>query len=495
MSNSTTRVKNGIRYPTKNGWHQISVWGEPYERGYAHGLLLSGEIKESIDTFKFALYDSHGLPFDFFVEASNFLFKEKIKKNYAKLFEELKGIADGANKNDAMITLDELILWNNMFSIDYAMSYLRENADRVHTMSSKNKDLISSIGSSTLEGGADDRCSAFMAIGDYTKDGKICCAHNTFCNFVVGQYSNCVITVTPSTGDGHKTMYQGNPGYICSGTDFFITSNGFIGTETTIGGFFAYENLDPICCRIRTCMQYAETLDDYVKYLDKNNSGDYANSWLIGDTNNNEIMRIELGLHYKNVEKLKNGYFIGFNAPYDARIRNLECVNTGFDDVRRHQGARKVRLEELMEEHKGNLDTNLAKRIIGDHYDVYLHKVNPCSRTCCSHYELDDRAFMSQADRPLPYQPRGAVDGMVTDSDMTKQGKFIGKWGSSCDIPFDKKEFTKKHIQWKRFAPYLKDRPNMPWTVFSGFEYDKKSDEIKKKTRRYSNKKTLKKRR
>ena len=100
-----------------------------------------------------------------------------------------------------------------------------------------------------------------------------------------------------------------------------------------------------------------------------------------------------------------------------------------------------------------------------------------------------------QADRPLPYQPRGAVDGMVTDSDMTKQGKFIGKWGSSCDIPFDKKEFTKKHIQWKRFAPYLKDRPSMPWTVFSGFEYDIKSDDKKKKTRRYSNKKTLKKRR
>ena len=66
-------------------------------------------------------------------------------------------------------------------------------------------------------------------------------------------------------------------------------------------------------------------------------------------------MRVELGLEYVNVERKKNGYFIGFNAPYDARIRNLECVNSGFDDIRRHQGARKVRLEELMEQHKGKI--------------------------------------------------------------------------------------------------------------------------------------------
>ena len=229
MTSSTIRVKNGIRYPTKNGWHQVSIWGEPYERGYAHGLLLADELKLSMDTFKFALYDSHGLPFDFFVEASNFLFKTTIQNNYPKFYQEMKGIVDGANKNGAGITEDELVLWNNMFSIDYAMSYLHDNADKVHTMSAKNKKLIKEIGSSTLEGGANDRCSAFLAVGDYTKDGKIVCAHNSFCNFIVGQFANCVITITPSKGDGHKTMFQSCAGCICSGTDFFITSNGYCG--------------------------------------------------------------------------------------------------------------------------------------------------------------------------------------------------------------------------------------------------------------------------
>jgi hypothetical protein len=165
----------------------------------------------------------------------------------------------------------------------------------------------------------------------------------------------------------------GFPGWIWSGTDFFVTSKGIIGTETTIGGFLAYENKAPISCRIRQAMQYGNSLEDYVNILLKNNSGDYANSWLFGDIHSNEILRLELGLKYHLVEKTKNGYFIGFNAAYDPRIRNLECVDTGFYDIRRHQGARRVRLSDLMEKNKGKLDVSLAKTIIADHYDVYLH--------------------------------------------------------------------------------------------------------------------------
>ena len=195
-------------------------------------------------------------------------------------------------------------------------------------------------------------------------------------------------------------------------------------------------------------------------------------------------MRIELGLDFVNIEKKKNGYFIGFNAPYDARIRHLECVNTGFDDIRRHQGARKVRLEQLMDEHKGKLNTDIAQKILGDHYDVYLNKENPCSRTCCSHYDLDDRAFMSQSDRPLPYQPRGAVDGIVCDTENAKNMSLICKWGSSCNIPFNKNDFIKKNIQWKRFGPYLNDRPDQPWTLFSAVHKTNKNNTKKNESKK-----------
>ena len=55
-----------------------------------------------------------------------------------------------------------------------------------------------------------------------------------------------------------------------------------------------------------------------------------------------------------------------------------------------------------------------AQEILADHFDVYLDRENPCSRTVCAHYELDDRAYMSQPGRPVPFQPRGAVDAAVS---------------------------------------------------------------------------------
>ena len=109
---------------------------------------------------------------------------------------------------------------------------------------------------------------------------------------------------------------------------------------------------------------------------------------------------------------------------------------------------------------------NLAKKIISDHYDVYLNKTNLCSRTVCSHYELDDRAFMSQSDRPKPFAPRGAVDGKVISSDLAREMKFMGIWGSSCGTPFYKDAFCERNMQWEMLKPHLHDRPSQPWTTF-----------------------------
>lgn len=83
-----------------------------------------------------------------------------------------------------------------------------------------------------------------------------------------------------------------------------------------------------------------------------------------------------------------------------------------------------------MNESKGKLDANLAMQYIADHYDTYLQKENnPCSRTVCSHYELDARKYMSDPSRPKPFAPRGAVDGIVADSEMVKNMSFMARWG------------------------------------------------------------------
>jgi len=472
------KVKNGIRYEI-NGWTYLSVKGSPSERGYAHGYLVAKELKEIFKMLEFNFYEDYGMKRDVFSDVVGQIWGPIIQANYPELHEEIVAITKGANAGGCKISLDELIMWNCFVSVDSLLIILPKIIKDYHQLNEKYGDLfneesgsaghgegggggVSALARSRIGG---DHCSGFMAVGSYTKDGKIICGHNTFDNFMTGQYFKYILDIKPTKGA--RILMQTAPGNISSETDFYVTSNGFMATETTIGGFNQFALKDPICCRIRTAMQYGKTLDEIKEYLVHNNSGDYANAWLIGDTNTNTIMRVELGLKYVNVEKKKDGYFIGFNGSYDPRIRNLECSNVGHFDIRRHQGARKVRLTQLMQQHKGKIDIKIAEEIMADHHDVYLNKINPSSRTCCSHYELDDRAFMSDPSRPKPFQPRGALDGKVCDTNLAKKMSFMARWGSACGMAFDTKEFIKRNIVWEEQEPYLLDRPSQPWTEFT----------------------------
>ena len=459
-----------------NGWKKLVIKGTPYERGYSHGYLLHNDIKKIMDTYKYLFYTDYGLEYDFFLDVIPELFRGIIISEYKELFDEMTGIAEGATKAGTKISSDDVILINCYLSIEYMLESLPKLIREHPNLNAKYGELFSYKYSDhkVNRRGASDKCSVFIAVGNYTKNGKIVSGHNTFDNFITAQHQNILLEIHPDKGN--TFMMQSSPGCIWSGSDYYVSGNGFICSESTIGGFNKFSLNAPIFCRIRKAVQYSNSLDDYVTHLTHNNSGDYANTWFIGDTNTNTIMRIELGLKYVNVDKKKNGYFIGFNSPYDPRIRNLECHNTGHYDIRRHQGARRVRLTQLMEEHKGKIDIECGQHILADHYDVYLNKINPSSRTCCSHYELDDRAFMSQDSRPKPYQPRGAVDGIVTDSAIAKKGGFVARWGSSCGTPFYAKDFFEKNIIWRDQEPYLVDRPTQPWTQFTFSSIRKKSN-------------------
>lgn len=444
-----------------NGWTHITIYGTPTERGYAYGTLCAKEFVNIQRMLNFFIYETYGVPWPGIIRRVMKDFKESMTREFPEFIDEIRGIAKGIQESGVDTSFDEIFAWNLYCSIPSWFTTISGTTSR-------------------KEGGARDRCSAFMAVGDWTKTGEIVCAHNSFTDFIDGQYSNVVLTVIPAKGNSF--IMQTSPAWIWSGTDFFITSAGFIGTETTIGGFVPFKINTPIAFRIRQAMQYATTLDEYVSMLLNNNSGDYANAWLIGDIRRGEIMRFELGLEYHDVQKTTNGVFIGFNAPYNPQIRNLEVINSGFYDIRRHQGARRVRLQQLMDKYKGELTTEIAKEIIGDHHDVYLKKENPCSRTICSHYELDAREYMSQESRPPPFSPRGAVDGIVCSSTMAKEMTFEAKFGSSCNIGFNAAQFFQEHIQYDNFSSYVFDRPVQPWTLFG--RSNKRKISTNRRTRR-----------
>ena len=451
---------SGTSY-NKNGWKYISVWGEPFERGLAYGYYSAPEFIKIKEMLTYNTFESTGRQWSFFINIAKKHFTPKIRRHFPELYEELQGIADGCVKYGVDTDIDEIIAWNNYITIVdcwYPVWMRKQNA----------KSGISENVSTSKEGGSKDRCSAFIANGKYTQDGKIVVAHNSFVDFIDGQYYRVILDIKPT--NGHRILMQTSACNIWSGTDFFVTSAGIIGTETTIGGFISYKENLPISCRIRKAMQYGTHLDDYVTILLDGNSGDYANAWLFGNIHTNEIMRFELGLKYWDVQRTMDGYYYGCNFAFSPEIRNFECVNTGYCDIRRHQGARQVRIPMLIDKYKGKINTKIAQNIISDHYDVYLHKNNPCSRTVCAHYELDAREYMSDPGRPKPYTPKGAIDGIVADATMIKNMSFLAKYGSSCNSSFYSDKFCKQHPQWNHLQPYLFDRPSQPWTLFNVYK-------------------------
>jgi hypothetical protein len=91
---------------------------------------------------------------------------------------------------------------------------------------------------------------------------------------------------------------QATVGFIHSGSDFFVTDAGLVGSETTISDFFPFdENGVPEFSRMRTATQYASSIDEWCNIMKKDNNGGYANAWLLGDINTNEIASAFLEAH------------------------------------------------------------------------------------------------------------------------------------------------------------------------------------------------------
>ena len=90
---------------------------------------------------------------------------------------------------------------------------------------------------------------------------------------------------------------DGFPGVIASDDDFGINGDGLMITETTITQFEGWDpEGTPEFVRARKAMQYASSIDDYVRIMLEGNNGGYANDWLLGDRKTGEIAQFELGL-------------------------------------------------------------------------------------------------------------------------------------------------------------------------------------------------------
>ena len=296
-----------------------------------------------------------------------------------------------------------------------------------------------------------------------TADRGIVLAHNTMFGYE-GAFCNVIFDIRPDKG--HRILMQGCPGWIHSGTDFFVTDAGLVGAETTLGGFKGFDEKEiPEFVRMRRATQDASTIDQWCAIMKQGNNGGYANAWLLGDVNTGEIARLELGLKHVAFEKKTDGYFAGSNVAEDLKVLRFEA-EIKETDIRLSPIARRVRWKQLLREHAGKIDLERAKAMEADHYDSYFAEDRPGGRTLCQHSDLDSQAFESAP----PFAPSGTVDAKVVDAVMARRLAFTARWGAACGTPFDAEKFLAVHPQFDWMQGILKSRPAQPWTEFQAGE-------------------------
>ncbi|MBV8208244.1 MAG: peptidase C45 [Acidobacteria bacterium] len=425
-------------------WTYVHLQGSPRQIGYQHGFLLAAEIQDAFQAMRD--YDTHRTKrnWDFYRQTARDILWPHIEPEYR---DELNGIVEGLHAAGGKLDLYDLVALNAFEEVpDYYVPTLNRKEQRA------NAPHLSAPGN----------CSAFVATGSYTRDHKIVIAHNNWTSFIDGARWRIVFDIVPERGN--RMVMDGFPGVIASDDDFGINSNGLLVTETTITQFNGFDPKGkPEFVRARKALQYANSIDDYVRIMLDGNNGGYANDWLLGDNKTGEIARFELGLKDHRVWRTRDGYYVGSNFPSDPKLTREE---TDFDssDMSSSPNARRVRWEQLMAQYKGQIDVELAQRFLGDHYDSFQKKEEANERTLCGHLENSPRGAKVW-DEP-PFAPDGAVQGKVTDSDLARQMSFWARRGHPCGTDFIKDQFLKEHPEFAWEAPMLTDMQAGPWTLF-----------------------------
>lgn len=437
------RLKHSFRRADQNGWTFVHLEGAPSEIGFQHGYLLAPEIRDGQKVTALELTHDNKKSWKFFRQAAKDMLWPHIEQEYR---DELQGITDGVNARGVKLDLWDIVAANA--SLEW--SYYVKQYDKEHKIASPPAVT------------APEHCSAFVATGSYTKDGKVVIAHNNWTGYLDGERWTIIFDITPAKG--YRFLMDGFPGLIHSADDFGVNAAGIMITETTITRFFGWDsNGVPEFVRARKAMQYSNSIDDFARIMKAGNNGGYANDWLVADRKTNEIASLELGLKNVTLERKKDGYFVGSNYPINPKLANQE-TEFNLKDMGESANARHIRWETLMAENKGKIDVAAGQKFLADHYDTFAKKVDPDERTLCGHIDLSPRGAKPWMP---PYGIAGAVQNKVTDSSMAERMSFTASAGHSCGINFKAAEHLKRHPEFAWQREYLRDMNSHSWTTFS----------------------------
>ncbi len=425
------------------GWIVVKLVGTPETVGFQHGYFLSDEIADLLRVLKPFLEHSTRRDWAFYREVSERMLWPGVDDEYRR---EIDGIVAGLKAKGVVADRWDLVALNANQELPY---YYVPWLDRKE--------------GNTPTTHAPGNCSAFIATGGHTKDGRIVMGHNAWTNYVVGSRWNIVMDITPAKGA--RIVMDGLPGVITSDDDFGLSSYGMMVTETTISQFEGWDpEGKPEFVRSRKALQYSRSIDEFVSTMLYGNNGGYANDWLVGDNKTGEIALFELGLKNHAVKRTGDGAFFGANYPETEKLRLEE---TRFDPGKTESSplARKARWEQLISANKGRITVELGKAFETDGFDVVTRSAGHNERTLCGRVEISPRGAPEWDWGP--YYPGGTVQSKVADGAMADSLQFWGQIGHhGSDFIAD--EFLAKHPEYQWMRGLLRDMKAHPWTLLGG---------------------------
>ena len=438
------RLAKSYRFQ-RGGWTYVHLEGSPSDIGFQHGYLLAPEIADAFAAVK--LMDTHDTQRDweFFRKAAREMLWPHIDAEYQQ---ELQGIADGVEAHGVDLDLYDVVALNAFLELpDYYVPWLNKREKQARAPKLK----------------APGHCSAFIATGAYTKDHQIVIAHNNWTGYLDGERWVIIFDIVPQRGQ--RILMDGFPGVITSDDDFGVNAAGIMITETTITQFEGWDPKGkPEFVRSRKALQYAESIDDYVRIIKEGNNGGYANDWLIGDRKTGEIAYLELGLKNTPLWRTKDGYFVSSNFPRDPKLIREETGGFDPNDASSSMNARHARAEEMVQRAKGTIDVEMAEGFLSDHFDSFEKKEQPSERSLCGHVDASSRGVKQWGREP--YSPEGAVQGKAIDSKMAANMSFVARAGHPCGADFLARDFLEHHPEFAWQKPLLRDMKAGPWTTF-----------------------------
>ena len=439
------RLAGAYRFE-RDGWIYVHLQGPPAQVGFQHGYLLAPEIADLLRVAQPLLLHESKQDWAFYRAAAEHLLWPKIDAEYQA---EIDGIVAGLAAKHVAADRWDIVALNAIEELPgYYVPWLEKQQGKPPSAK------------------APGNCSAFIATGDWTKDGKIVIGHNAWTDYVVGSRWNVIFDIKPTAG--HRILMDGLPGVIDSGDDFGMNDAGIVITETTISGFAGFDTSGtPEFYRARKAMQYADSIGDYVRIMTEHNNGGYANDWLVGDNKTGEIALLELGLKNVTVDRTKNGYFVGSNFPVKAKLAKEE-TNFDYTKTGSSPNARHARWEQLMAEFKGKIDAEAGKRFEADKYDIIEQRDGPTERSLCGAVEDSPRGIPEWDWGP--FFPGGTVQAKVADAAMIAHMQLWAAAGRPCTGDFNADSYLARHPEQDWAKGLLRDMPSGPWAIFSAGE-------------------------